>query len=51
MDRPANRQRSARLAALSETLNESIARGGAHEPGDVRIWLAAIAQELKQNGN
>lgn len=51
MDRPADRQRSARRAALSETLDESITRGGVHEPGDVRIWLAAIAQQLTRNGN
>lgn len=32
-------------AILGETLNRSIAQGGAHKPGDVRRWLSAIVQD------
>ena len=44
-------EREARLAALRETLDASIHRGGEHAADDVRAHLAQVAAELSSNGH
>ncbi|WP_353228984.1 type II toxin-antitoxin system ParD family antitoxin [Novosphingobium sp.] len=42
-------EREARLAALRETLNASIARGGAHSDGDVGAQIDAALDGWEQS--
>jgi antitoxin ParD1/3/4 len=44
-------EREAKLAALRETLNASIAQGGEHDASEVRAHLKATANELARNRN
>ncbi len=44
-------EREAKLAALRETLNASIAQGGAHDADDIRAHLKATGEELARNSN
>ncbi len=44
-------EREAKLVALRETLNASIAQGGEHDADDVRRHLAAVSEELIRGGN
>lgn len=44
-------EREAKLVALRETLNASIAGGGAHDTDDVRAHLSAVGEELAQNSH
>lgn len=39
-------EREAKLIALRETLNASIAQGGEHDADDVRAHLRAVEEEL-----
>jgi antitoxin ParD1/3/4 len=39
-------EREAKLAALRDTLNMSIAQGGAHSAEDVRIHLACLSENM-----
>jgi antitoxin ParD1/3/4 len=43
-------EREAKLIALRETINASIARGGEHSPEDVDAHLAAVSDELSAQG-
>lgn len=44
-------EREAKLSALRDTLNASIAQGGAHDADDVLAHLQAVGEELVRNGN
>lgn len=44
-------EREARLTALRDTLNASIAQGGEHSADDVLAHLQAVGEELVRNGN
>lgn len=44
-------EREAKLTALRDTLNASIAQGGAHEADDVLAHLHAVGEDLVRNGN
>ncbi|EQB16947.1 type II toxin-antitoxin system ParD family antitoxin [Sphingobium lactosutens] len=43
-------EREAKLEALRETLNASIAQGGEHSPEEVRAHLAGVMDELAAEG-
>lgn len=44
-------EREVKLSALRDTLNASIAQGGAHDPDDVLAHLQSVGEELVRNGN
>lgn len=43
-------EREAKLAALRETIEASLARGGQHSDDDIDIQLDKVAEELKSQG-
>ena len=43
-------EREAKLIALRETLDASIARGGANSPEDIEASIEQVAEELRREG-